>query len=275
MKALFFIISLCTTLCATAQTPHDTGLVLTDTQKTFANIQTHTLSIQLKEKDTVISYTVDTNAYTHTYEGVVDEEPFIEEYYMVLLFLGILALFALYQFLKKKDQKEEVEAEEIYVSKHFGEINKTQPKEFYETKADLYERRVDLIINLTSEKKINQENIERIEDFIDHLVINTNKIKKVIHEDFTKNGEVKNYIDTYLKNQVSNSFTDKTGPTGLIFTKEEQVLSLVYLLRVSFYPEKHDKVFAVLDYKIDDGTSNYLLVVIIAKDDRISITIEN
>jgi hypothetical protein len=211
---------------------------------------------------------------TRTYDWPVKEKSFFEEYFMVLVFIGLLALFGLYQFLKKKDQKEEVEAEENYVSKYFGEINKTNTEEFYETETDLYERKIELTIHAVSERHINHESIERIEDYIDHLVINETKINRIIQEDYRQNGEAKKYINLYLENPENKGFVDsiKAGET---ITQEEQLLSSLYLLRISFYPEKRDKVFAVLDYTINEGPANAILVVIILKDNKINITTEH
>lgn len=277
MKAILLFVGLLMALFVTAQNGSDTmnGLILTDTQKVYINeygVQTYTVCMKIDGRDSIISFTVNPSAMGEETDG----EPFYEEYFMVLVFLGLLVLFGLYQFLKKKDKKEEAAAEEIYVSKHFGEINKTAPEEFYETKADLYERQVDLIIHLVTEKRISQENIERIEDYIDHLVINENKINKAIHEDFRQNGEVKNFIDLYLEDDAGNkTFADMTGANGQVFTKEEQVLSLLHLLRINFYPEENDRVFAALDYAIDDGVAGRLLMVVISKDNRINITTES
>ena len=277
MKALLLFAGFFMTVVIAAQNDSNItngGLILTDTQKVHSNdqgIQTYTMCTNIDGKDSIISFTLGPSSFHKEEDG----EPFIEEYFMVLVFLGLLALFGLYHFLKNKDKKEELAAEEKFVSKYFGEINKTTTEEFYETKVDLYERKIELIINVVSEKKVDHENMERIEDYIDHLVINESKIKRAIQEDYRQNGEVKNYINLFLEDPNNKDFVDsiKTGEEH--FTKGEYLLSSLYLLRINFYPEKRDRVFAVFDYTVGEELTNKLLVFIIAKDNKTNITIES
>jgi len=57
--------------------------------------------------------------------------------------------------------------------------------------------------------------------------------------------------------------------------KKEKLLSVIQLLRIGFYPEKEDALFAMYDYTIQEELTNDLLVVKISKNDQPVVTIES
>jgi hypothetical protein len=263
MKAVLLVISFFLITFGVAQDMSDTAsrtLIFTDTE--YVSVDEEGRHYKM-------------NNSNNQWEPVAEEETFFEEYYMVMVFIVLLALYALYHFLKNKDKKDEIAAEETFTSKYFGEINKENPEEFYEARVDFYEREIDLIVNVVSENKIDHGNIERIEDYIDHLVINESKVSRAIQEDYKQNGEVKNYIKRCLEEIIGK---DLVAPAKLKYEnadKEEELLSSLQLIRINFYPEKQDKMFAILDYGIDEVLSGDPLIVMILKNNKMDIPMKH
>lgn len=263
MKTFLLVINLFLAIVGVAQDMYDSAthtLIFTDTE--YVRVDEEGRHYKM-------------NSSNSQWEPVADEETFLEEYYMVILFLVLLGLYALYHILKKKDEKDEAAAEETFLSKYFGEINKVNPEEFYETKVDFYERAIDLTVNIVSEKQVDHENMERIEDYIDHLVINESKISRVMEEDYRQNGEVKNYIKRCLETLTRPNLAEPAKVSYGNFSKEEELLSSLQLIRINFYPEASDKMFAILDYGIGEGATDDPLIVMVLKNNKIEIPVKH
>jgi Protein of unknown function (DUF2004) len=164
----------------------------------------------------------------------------------------------------------------LHSTKYFGEIDLDKVEEYYEIGLELNKRTVELTINISTESKIiDKESISKIEDYIDNLQTNEKDIRSFILEDFKEKGESKNYIDFQIEGQDKEDISDLISDADKTLNKREKLLSVLYLLRISFYPETEDKVFAVYDYTIDDDLTDDLLVVILYKDNTARITIES
>lgn len=163
----------------------------------------------------------------------------------------------------------------ILLTKHFGEIDLDNPKEYYETEVELHERKTEITISIINPKMVDEESIKAIDDYIDNLIINEKVSRIIIQENFQDQREAKNYIDFEIEKLDESDISILTTDAKKNLKIEEQLLSALYLLRVSFYPEKDDKVFAVYDYTIEEDLTNNLLVVIINKDNSTRITIES
>ncbi len=161
-------------------------------------------------------------------------------------------------------------------TKYFGEIDLDNVEEYYEIELELDNRTVELTINIsTANRTIDKESINKIEDYIANLQTNEKDIRSFILEDFKEKGESKNYIDFQIEGQEKEDIADLISNADKKLNKKEKLLSVLYLLRISFYPEMEDKVFAVYDYTIDDDLTDDLLVVILYKDNTARITIES
>ena len=97
----------------------------------------------------------------------------------------------------------------------------------------------------------------------------------MINKDFKEDGEARGYIDDQIEGQEQDDIQDLIGDIDKKLSKEEKLLSVLSLLRVVFYPENEDKMFAVFDYTIDEELTDDLLAIKLYKDDRITIDIEN
>lgn len=162
-----------------------------------------------------------------------------------------------------------------HLTKHFGEIDLDNPEDYYETKIELNGKPVEMVMNICNSENTNSESIQEIDTYIDNIKAKEEKIRIAIKEDFKEEGEAKNYVDFQIEGQEDEAISKLIAQTNKNITKEEQLLSTLYLLAVNFYPDKEDKVFAVYDYTIEEELTDDLLVVIISKDNRIKITIES
>jgi Protein of unknown function (DUF2004) len=165
---------------------------------------------------------------------------------------------------------------DLHSTKYFGEIDLDNVEEYYEIELELDNRTVELTINIsTANRTIDKESINKIEDYIANLQTNEKDIRSFILEDFKEKGESKNYIDFQIEGQEKEDIADLISNADKKLNKREKLLSVLYLLRIGFYPETEDKVFAVYDYTIDDDLTDDLLVVILYKDNTARITIES
>lgn len=164
----------------------------------------------------------------------------------------------------------------FYSTKYFGKIDLDNVEEYYEMEIELNNRPVEVTINIsTASKSIDKASINKIENYIDNLQKNEKDIRSFILDDFKEEGESKNYIDFQIEGQEKENITDLISNTNRKLNKKEKLLSVLYLLRIDFYPEKEDKVFAVYDYTIDEDLTDDLLVIVLYKDNTARITIES
>jgi hypothetical protein len=164
----------------------------------------------------------------------------------------------------------------LYSTKFFGEIELDNVEKYYEIDVELYDKTVELTIYIsTASTSVDKESIIAIENYIENLEENEKDIRSLIWEDFKSGGEVKNYIDWQIDEQEKEEIDNLILTVDKKLNKREKLLSVIYLLRIGFYPEKEDKVFAVHDYTIDDDLTDELLVAILDKNNTVTITIES
>ena len=162
-----------------------------------------------------------------------------------------------------------------HLTKYFGEIDLDNVEEYYETEIEVQGRPVEITINITGSKTIDLDSIQAVEDYLDNLTINEENIRQIIYQDFKEKGEAKNYIDFQVEELDKDDISDLIESADKKLNKKEKLLSVLYLLRIGFYPEKEDKAFAVYDYTIEEEYTDDLLVIIIGKDNNIKLTIES
>jgi hypothetical protein len=166
-----------------------------------------------------------------------------------------------------------------YNSKYFGKIDFKQLKECYETDIEFNNKMIEITINSTSSitQSFGLESIKLIDDYIDNLAKNEAIIRDVIYEDFNiyPKGFVRSYINGQIKDQDKEDIADLIAEVDKKLKKNEKLLSVLYLLRIGFYPEKEVLFFANYDYTIDEDLTDELLVVVENKDNSIAITLES
>ena len=163
-----------------------------------------------------------------------------------------------------------------HLTKFFGEINFEKLEEWYETELELNGKTVEVSITVsTKSKTLDKNDIQRVEDYVENLQSNEESIRLLIQADFMGKGETKDYIDTQIENQDKEDIADLIKTADKKLSKKEKLLSVLTLLRIVFYPEKEDKIFAVFDYTIDEELTDDLLAVKLRKDNGVIIDIES
>ena len=162
------------------------------------------------------------------------------------------------------------------LTKYFGEIDFERLEEWYETELELNGKTVEVSITVsTKTNSLDKNDIQRVEDYVENLQSNEASIRLLIQEDFRGKGETKNYIDTQIEYQDKEDIADLIKAADKKLSKKEKLLSVLTLLRIVFYPEKEDKIFAVFDYTINEELTDDLLAVKLRKDNGVTIDIES
>ena len=163
-----------------------------------------------------------------------------------------------------------------HLTKYFGEIDFERLEEWYETELELNGKTVEVSITVsTKSKSLDKNDIQQVDDYVENLQSNEESIRLLIQEDFREKGETKDYIDTQIENQDKEDIADLIKAADKKLSKKEKLLSVLTLLRIVFYPEKEDKVFAVFDYTINEELTDDLLAVKLRKDKSVIIDIES
>lgn len=161
----------------------------------------------------------------------------------------------------------------IYHSSTFGKINLDQLKDCYETEVEVGGKIISLDLNFTT-VKTTAPLVQVIDDFLAELPQYVRKARQAIEEDFHNSGETREHIEFHLE-EVEDEIGALIENADQTLTKEEQVLSIMYLKRIGFYPETEDKVLAIFDHTISEDLVDQLVVVVFAKDLSIHITLES
>lgn len=162
---------------------------------------------------------------------------------------------------------------DIYHSPTFGNINLDQLENCYEAEVELDGRVVSLDMNFTSVKTTTPL-VRVVDDFLAELPQYVQKARQAMEEDFINDGQTKEHIEFHL-DEIEDEIAVLIENANQTLTKEEQVLSVIYLKRVGFYPENEDNVLAIFDHTISEELSDELIVVGFAKDLSMHITWES
>jgi len=85
---------------------------------------------------------------------------------------------------------------------------------------------------------------------------------------------VQEFLDFHLE-EVDEELVALLSKTDQSLKKDQQLLSILDLRRIGFYPDK-DEVFTVSDFGIDEEISRYVLVVNTTQDQELHyITMES
>lgn len=163
-----------------------------------------------------------------------------------------------------------------YLTKFFGEIDFEKLEEWYETELELNGKTVEVSITVsTASKSLDKDDLQKVDDYIETLYSNEESVRLFIQEDFKKKGETKDYIDNQIEEQDKEDIADLIRNADKKLSKKEKLLSVLVLLRIVFYPEKEDNMFAVFDYTINEELTDDLLAVKLYKNNNVRIDIES
>ncbi len=144
-----------------------------------------------------------------------------------------------------------------YRSKYFGEINLKESKGIFLEGEVKYKGEI-ILLEFELIQNLRQDEIVAIEDFLDNFESVYLKIYKYLKSSLYKIGFVKDYISIIQEN-FRKDMRDLLKGTNPNLSQEERLFSQLYICRIEFFQEGEQ--FAILDFTIDEGATNDLLVV--------------
>jgi hypothetical protein len=161
-----------------------------------------------------------------------------------------------------------------YNLKYFGEIDSDNLDEYYATEITFNGRQIEADISF-DEKTIDINKLIKINEWLSDI----EKLDQIglasVKEDFKSGDTVTDYIEHHIQELESDDLKAllKQAKTGS--TKEEKLLHLIKLKRIGFYPNTNES-FINLDYTLDEGLTNYLVVLDYTEDGKLYyITLES
>jgi hypothetical protein len=153
-------------------------------------------------------------------------------------------------------------------TKHFGQIELKGVERYYETEVELNGRSVEITINITGSGDLESNEVKRVDAFVDDLENHIEALKNIFLQDFKNEGETKNYIDSQIREENVLGIEAATGNV-------EALISALYPVRINFYPEKDDEMFAMFDFTLNETISEDILALKIYKNNQVQIGIES
>ncbi len=149
---------------------------------------------------------------------------------------------------------------------HFGEINLTSLKEYYDVDIEFRDGEIQIDLNFT-DSTIDIQTMEIVKKFIDDIDKFDKQNKIYIDEDYNdEEGEtVKSYMEHHLEEIEKSELSDLIDFDNEKIEPEKQLLSALKLVRCGLYP--HDEGnFAIFDYTIGRELTDYLVVINLNKE---------
>lgn len=155
---------------------------------------------------------------------------------------------------------------------YFGKLNLNALEEYYDAETELDDQMVQLDLNFEN-KSIKESKLTKIADTLKDLKGLFTKCTAFIQEDFKNGDDVKEYLTYHLEEFSEKEIASLLAGANTSLSKEEQLLSVLKLHRIGFYPDS-DREFIVADFGTNREISDYILVINVNKDgglDYISI----
>jgi hypothetical protein len=141
----------------------------------------------------------------------------------------------------------------------FGELDPLDLEDYYEIDTLLNENDVQIDLNF-DESEIVADSLLIVKDYLENLPALVQLAKKSIDDDFKTGVDVAEFTSFHIEELDNDELEDLLENADKSLSKEEQILSVLKLIRVGFYPENEEE-FVVFDFTIDEDISQYLLVV--------------
>lgn len=140
---------------------------------------------------------------------------------------------------------------------YFDEITPSEVEEYYEAQAELEGRIVDLDLNFEAES-IDVDSLRPVAAFLTLLREMVSHGRSAIAADFDL-GDNSTVVKDYLAihESIGGEIRDTLGDPPVSKTR---FLSALNIDRIGIYPEEKDG-FAIIDFILGDGITNYLIVV--------------
>lgn len=176
--------------------------------------------------------------------------------------LTLIIMFSLFGCNKAKSQVKKVVELPL-----FGEIS-FNPTDYYVATAELNNRKIKLDLNFYSDEINNIDILDGTKLILNNLQKFDKKATAKIYSDFSENGTVYEYIEHHLLELKENQIKELLKSSDKTLTDKQNLLAKLKLHRIGFYPEDK-KGFAVFDYTIGKGFTDYLIVIWVNKNGEI------
>lgn len=157
--------------------------------------------------------------------------------------------------------------------RYFEELKPDALQDYYSTDIDFEGRQIQLDINFES-NTITESRLLIVNNILEKLPEFVDKLKHFIQEDFKEGNDVQEFLDFHIE-EMGEELDSLLSTADKKLSRDEQLLSVVSLRRIGFYPEEDDN-FTVADFGLDPEVSQYVLVVNTTEDQELSyITMES
>lgn len=158
----------------------------------------------------------------------------------------------------------------------FGEIDSTEPEEYYEANIELNGHTIQLDLNFDEDEPIDTNHLDALAKLLTSLAEVDRENQVYIEKDFNGAGDtVKTYIDHHLENIDEGELKELIDTGNEAISPQDQMLKALRLVRVGFYPG-NEQDFAVFDYSINPELTQYLVVIFRNEEGEINyITMES
>jgi hypothetical protein len=141
----------------------------------------------------------------------------------------------------------------------FNELDSDNLKDYYEVDVVIAHNTIQLDLNF-DETSINPDKLLILKSYLDAPQAIINIAKKGILNDYENGEDVKEFLTFHSEELDQSDLNNLLKHADKSLSLEEQLLSILKLRRIGFYPYEDDE-FAILDFVLDEDVSQYILVV--------------
>ncbi len=161
-------------------------------------------------------------------------------------------------------------------SKYFGQLDLKNLDSWYDSTIDLNGKTVEIAITFMSdEKKTSVDNLKKVEAYLDNFAFNVKQIESLLADDYNEGLTAKEYIDILTEEIDEEDLVDAIENYDQSLSIEDNIFQQMHLINITFYPEKDEEIFAILDYTISKALTNELLVARLNRDNSLDVMIES
>jgi hypothetical protein len=141
----------------------------------------------------------------------------------------------------------------------FNELDSDNLTDYYEVGVVIEHNNIQLDINF-DHTTINPDRLFILKSYLDEPQAIINIAKIGIFNDFENDEDVKEFLTFHIEELDQNDLDNLLKHADKTLSLEDQMLSILKLRRIGFYPYEDDE-FAILDFVLDEDISQYILVV--------------
>lgn len=142
---------------------------------------------------------------------------------------------------------------------YFGELDPNLLKDYYATEIEIDGHQIKIDLNF-QDTSIAEDRLLKVNAVLEKLPVFIGKLKDFIHDDFKNGTDVQEFLDFHIEEVGEEELAALLSKADQSLKKDEQLLSVLSLRRIGFYPDEDDS-FTVSDFETDPEISQYLLVV--------------